>query len=353
MSLPRILFCLPLLAIFAVVCLPVMADEPATEATESAELTPTQVAELIKQLDDVNFNKRQTATRKLAQAGEQVIPALEEAAKGDSREVITRSIDILKKLMEGGAEAPAKAALERLAESDRPSTSQRARNALKPAEGEQPGGLQPFGQMFPGGGNVQGNIQIRVLGGPGAKKISIKNNNGNKQIEAEEGDKKIKISEEAGGKIKVEITQKNDQGKEETKKYEAKDAAELKKKHPEAHKEYEKYSKQGAGNVIIGGGGIQIMPGGRIQIQPGGMPRALPVPIQPAMPKEQAKKFEDAIKRMEKIAKEMENQGNEDRIKRLDEQIKRLQEMRKQLEDQMKELEEKKDEAEEAIPEKE
>jgi exonuclease VII small subunit len=346
MPLSRILFCLPLLAIPAVVCVPVMADEPAGEATKAAESTPDQITELIKQLDDANFNTRQTATRKLAQAGEQAIPALEKAAKGDSREVITRSIDVLKKLMEGGAEASAKAALERLAESDKPSTSQRAKNALKPAEGEQPGGLQPFGQIFPGGGNIQGNIQIRVVGGPGARKVSIKNNNGNKEIEAEEGGKKIKINEEAGGKIKVEITQKNDQGKEETKKYEAKNAAELKKNHPEAHKEYEKYSKQGAGNIIVGGGGIQIMPGGRIQIQPGGMPRAIPVPIQPAMPKDQAKKFEDAIKRMEKIAKEMENQGNEDRIKRLDEQIKRLQEMRKQLEDQVKNLEDKKEEAE-------
>lgn len=101
---------------------------------------------------------------------------------------------------------------------------------------------------------------------PNAKKVSVKEVNGVKEIEAEEDGRKVKINDDPNKGIKVEITESKD-GKETTKKYEAKSADELKKMHPDAHELYEKYNK---GNAII-----QIQVNGPIQIQA----REIQIPI--------------------------------------------------------------------------
>jgi exonuclease VII small subunit len=73
------------------------------------------------------------------------------------------------------------------------------------------------------------------------RRVTMTNNNGVKQIEAEEGNRKVKIKDDPNNGIEMEVTETKD-GKEATQKYQAKNAEELKKNHPEAHKIYEQYN---------------------------------------------------------------------------------------------------------------
>src|SRR2546426_468022 len=83
-------------------------------------------------------------------------------------------------------------------------------------------------------GQIQIQVQAGGVAGPGGfKRMHMKNVNGVKEIEVDDNGKKVKIVDDPNNGIKVEVTEKNKEGKEETKKYEAKNADELKKNHPE------------------------------------------------------------------------------------------------------------------------
>lgn len=210
---------------------------------------------MVKQLDSDKFAERQAAGDKLSEIGKPAIEALAEAAMGDGLEVTVRSIGILQKLLDSSHEATkeaAKGALEKIAKCDRPSAARRAQDALKSGQPVQ----IPAAQIIPGQ-IMPGVIQIAVAGG-GAQRISVRNVNGVKTVEAEEGDRKVKIVEDPNQGIQMELTTKKD-GKETTEKYTAKNAGDLKKKHPKAYEVYDKYSRQGgnfAVQVQIGGGGM-------------------------------------------------------------------------------------------------
>jgi WD40 repeat protein len=62
-----------------------------------------RIAQLIAQLDDDDFDKRQEASRELAKFGARAEGALREAARAASAEAMRRAEDLLKKLEEGGA----------------------------------------------------------------------------------------------------------------------------------------------------------------------------------------------------------------------------------------------------------
>jgi hypothetical protein len=116
----------------------------------------------------------------------------------------------------------------------------------------------------PGGINVPGGNL--VING-NARSVSISTSNGTKTIRVEEGGRKIQIVKNPNESINVKITEKKD-GKEVTKKYEAKNLDELKKKSPDAYQVYEDYANDagGAGNVIHLDGNLVIGNGGNIQI---------------------------------------------------------------------------------------
>jgi hypothetical protein len=99
------------------------------------------------------------------------------------------------------------------------------------------------------GAQIQINNIGAVRGLPGANRIHIRTANGDKEIEFEQGDKKTKIKAPAQGNIEVEITEKVN-GKETTRKIEAKDLDELKKKDEGAAKILEQFGSNK--------GGIQI-----------------------------------------------------------------------------------------------
>jgi len=233
------------------------AEEKAVDASAAAgapQASAEEIALLVKQLGSDKFAERQRASEKLGKIGKPAIEALVKAATGDSLEVTVRSIDLLGKMLESsdeGTRDSAKGALEKVAKSDRPTAAPRARDALKAIKDKQ----NQSRRVLPG------RIQIAAVAGGGGRRVSVRTVNGVKTIEAQEGDRKVKIVDDPKQGIKMEVTSKKN-GKETTEKYEAKDAAELKKKHPKAYEIYTKYAKQG-GNIVVQmqavGGNVQMV----------------------------------------------------------------------------------------------
>jgi len=240
----RTLPCVVVLALGASLSALAAQDKAAEKADQKAAApSAEEIAALVKQLDSDKFAERQAASDKLSQIGKPAIGAVAEAAAGDSLEATVRAIDILKKMLDSSdkpTQEEAKGAMEKIAKSDRPAAARRAEDALKDFQAKQ---QQQAPRFAPGA------IQIAVAAG-GARRVSVRNVNGVKTIEADEGNRKVKIVDDPNQGIKMEVTTKKDNGKESTEKYEAKNAEELKKKHPKAHEIYEKYSKQG-GNFMI------------------------------------------------------------------------------------------------------
>jgi hypothetical protein len=247
--------------------------EAKPEAADAKAASAAEIDKLMEQLDSNRFNERQAAQQKLAEIGKAAFPALEKGTQNVSREVAVRSLDILKGQFQGGDEgtkAAAKEVLERLSKNNDATLAKRAGEILDPPK--------PAAQVPPG--IVPGRIQIVGGAGGNFKKVSIKDVNGVKEIEAEENGKKVKINDDPAKGIKLEVTETKD-GKETTQKYEAKDAAELKTKHPEAHKLYEEYSKQPAGIQLRIGG----FPGGAVPPGFPGIPAIPGAPVRAKIPR--------------------------------------------------------------------
>jgi hypothetical protein len=222
------------------------ADEPSsTKGAEAPSVggAAAEIERLAAELDAPRFSERQSASEKLAALGAAALPALEKAAGGESLEVTTRAIELLKKLLdssEASTEADARQALQRLAKSDRPKASRLAQDVLKVKEQEDAAKAMQAAQFA----NRQQFGPIQIGPGINAQRVGIQNNNGGREINIEQGDRKIKIRDGKGQPIKIEITTKTN-GKDSTEKYEAKDVDELKKKHPEAYKFYQGWENQG------------------------------------------------------------------------------------------------------------
>lgn len=235
------------------------AAVPAVEqpAPQSGPPTAETIAQWIRDLDADKFDVRQRATEQLGKAGSAVIEPLVEAAGKGSLEVAMRAVTILKELFESSDTATrlaAKTALERLAASENKAVASRAEGVLKPAP--TPHQANRPGMFFPPlPGNLGGRIQIQ---GPGGNiqviQIQAGFNGGNvhRNVQVRENGRTIKISEDNNG-IKVSVTEPVG-GQDQTKTYEAKDAAELKQKHPEAHKLYEKHAAKAGPNIVVQGG---------------------------------------------------------------------------------------------------
>ena len=230
----------------------------------------TGIDRLVNQLDAPRFSERQSASEKLEALGAAALPALEKAAKGESLEVATRAIELLKKLLgssEASTRTDARQALQRLAKGARPKASRLADEALKSKEQEDATNAAQAMKF--------GAIGIQFAPGNNARRIRVQNNNGNREIDIEEGDRKIKINDGNGQPIKIEVTKKAANGKESTEKYEAKDVDELKKKHPEGYKIYQGWENQGNPLGLQVRGGINIM-----QVGPAAAPFQPPPDLQ-------------------------------------------------------------------------
>jgi len=232
-------------------------DDPAAEPPAAAEIHT-----LIEQLDADSFAERQSASEQLGRIGKPAIEALGKATGSESLEVLVRAIDILKGLMESDdadTQAAAKAALERVAETDRAAAARRAADALKAVEAKRAPAVQRFG----------GGLQIAVAGA-GAQRINVRTVNGVKTIEADEADRKVKIVDDPKEGIKMEVTSKKE-GKDVTEKYEVKDAEALKKQHPDAYKIYDKYKQMGGGGAFA----VQLQVGNVQRLAPAKRPNPI------------------------------------------------------------------------------
>jgi hypothetical protein len=317
--------------LFSILGLAFAADGLAEVLTAEADTAPEaaadgDIAKWIEQLDADQFSLRSEASRKLESAGKAAFPALTEAALGDSREATLRALDILRNHFGQGDEATkaaAKESLQKIADSNHAAASRRAKEILNPPA--QP--AIPGGPLIPGIQIVPQQIQIRInaIGGNQTRRVRI--DNGRKQIEVTDNDRRVKIVEDPTGSIEMEVTEKKD-GKETTEKYSAKNAEDLKKMHPEAFKVYDKYANQQ-------GGGIQIQ---AVQVQPGANP---PLPVPPVQPpgnlwrKQAAAQVQHARRLLEIAGKQLQRlkaQGAGD--EELDKTIKRLDDIREQLQEE-------------------
>ncbi|QDU26839.1 hypothetical protein ETAA8_19220 [Anatilimnocola aggregata] len=279
MSLPfrRLFFGLTLSCGFCCLTLPTGHAQEAAPPAADKPAAATDIAELIKQLDAEEFTARQDASQRLAAAGEQAVPALEKATSGESREASMRAFDILKNHFEKGAPAAkdaAKAALERLAKADLGSASRRASEILTPPQQPATPNANVRGFAGPVGLRIAVARAVAVGGAGGGITTSVKIENGVKTTEVKDKDRQVKIVDDPEKGLQLEVTETKD-GKSETKKYEAKNAEELKTKQPEAHKIYEQYAQK---DVAIKFGAIGV--GG---LAPAIAPRRI-VPALPAAP---------------------------------------------------------------------
>jgi hypothetical protein len=320
---------LSLVVLFAV-CLPRLwadAERPDSGASGDSQQSG-EIAGWIEQLDSNQFADRNDASRKLEAAGIPALAPLADAAVGGSREVTLRALDILRKHFQQGDEATktaAKAALEKVAASDHASASRRAKDILDPPK--PPPAAQAF-QIAPG----QIQIQINAVAGAQARRVRI--NNGVKQTEVTDGDRKVKIVENPNGSIQLEVTEKKN-GKETTQKYEAKNADDLKKNHPDGHKVYEQYGKQKGPAIQIRG--LQIQGGAVQPVQP------LPAPAanrNPAVRKLAASQLKHARQLIESSRKQLQLLKAASGDKKLEESLESLEKIGQKLEEEAKKLSE-------------
>ena len=288
----------------------------------AAPVSAADIEGLIQQMDADKFSARKSASDELTDMGAVAIPALKEATSSSSREVAMRAFSILERHLEDGdseTKELAKAALKDLSAGEG-QVARRAKEVLKPkAAPNQVAQIFGPGRIMIGAPAVA-RIQIRQAGGNG-RRIQVRVVNGVKDITVEENGQKVRIQDDPKNGIKLEVTEKKD-GKETTKKYEAKNAAELKKKHPDAYKIYEKHGKQN--------GGIQL----RVA-RP-----AIPVVPQPQRIAQirkthfdrMKKNLDDQIERIEKQAEQADGARKES-FKRMIESLKRH---RKTIEDMEK-----------------
>jgi hypothetical protein len=226
------------------------ADEPPTAAAD--------IARLVDQLEAPEFSQRQEASRKLTEAGRRAFEEIEKAAQSGTREAAIRAIEILKNHFSGGDEQSreaAKAALERLAKSENAAAAQRANLALNPPaepQGIPINAFQPA--MLPMMAPARIQIQMGNVGNRVVRRTSVRTINGQREIEHQDGDKITKVKDVPGGGIEAETTEKVN-GKDITRKVEAKDLDDLKKKDADAARIYEQYgtraARPGVANPIL------------------------------------------------------------------------------------------------------
>ena len=278
---------------------PAIHAEPVAAPDAAGETSEASIQKWIADLDSGDFKVREQATRALLEQGADAIEAVAKAATGESLEVTSRAIDILRQLMQredAETSAAAKKALERLAASEHRNAARRASAILNPPQPEAEQPLAPMGGVI----QIQ-NIQVRAGGGV---RIQVRENNGHRVVEATEGDRTVRIETSPQGQVKMKVTEKVD-GKDKITEYEAADAKELEKKHPEAAELVKKYSGQAAvGQVRINGANIQFGFGG-----PPGVPaprvRPMLVPQQALDQLQQAnRRLEESLERAKKLAEE-------------------------------------------------
>jgi hypothetical protein len=319
-QLPRRTLTTPIVTIQLLLACACLAGDPAGSPDMPSN---ERIARLIQQLDAGEFSARKEASRNLQQLGPAACPALAKAAVEGSREQRMRALEILGQHFQEGETATkqaAKQALEQIAASDHEASARRAKDILQPKK-EQPMIAVP--NIAPAQIQIQVEAIAGGIGGRGVQRIQVRN--GVRQMETDDGQRKVKIVEDPDKGIEVEITQKQD-GKETTEKFQAKNAEELAKKDPEIHRLYQNMQN-------VGGMRIQAVPGG---ILPGN-PLQQRIPLQaPDARRRTAIQMMQASRKMlaDSIQLLQQSKGQDDEAQKIEETIQRLKAVIKQIEEQ-------------------
>lgn len=208
-------------------------------------LEAAAIEELVAQLDHPQVAKQEEAKRKLLKAGKSAVPDLSMAALSDKKDLIEKSITLIKKLCESEDKATQEAArgtLKMLSKCNRPLTAQRAMVALNelgpdvfnPFDGWDKG-LNPFAMNQANGGSN--------------RSVSISSNNGKRMINVKEGNTETKIEDLDGGTISVRIN-----GGEKKVDLKVKNLEDLKAKSPDAYALYMQYGGPSRRDGAFGNG---------------------------------------------------------------------------------------------------
>ena len=211
-------------------------------------ITDVEISQLVEQLNADAFADRRTANRRLLEIGLPAIEQLSKAIQQGDREQSTRAMSILARFYNGPSQEARLAAQEaftELSESSNAALAARANAVLNPSV-ESP---RPIMKRVPAQvvAPQQGQFNFQFQFGNGAKmkggnvrRISTKVVNGVRDVTAKENGRTVKIHEEPGKKLTVEIKQ---DGK--TEKFEATDIDQLRKQNPKAARVYDEYSGNG------------------------------------------------------------------------------------------------------------
>ena len=225
-------------------------DSPPVPVEQSAPegISPEQLKEWIQNLSHQRFATRQTASRKLVEAGVPGMKAVAEAAKTDDLEVATRCLAVLTEGLNSNNEAVrniAKSALESLSKSENTSVAQKARLAL-----ETPRELPAIPDGLPPGAGQNRPAQM-------VRQIRFRDVNGVREITVVENRREIVIKDTKGKDISVTVTETIN-GKKLSETSTGKDADDLKNNSLQAYALYKRYTSPNAN------GGIKIQMGGNI-----------------------------------------------------------------------------------------
>ncbi|MBI5779879.1 MAG: PDZ domain-containing protein [Planctomycetes bacterium] len=167
----------------------IINNQPKESPKEESKVDVEQIKRLIRDLDADEITVRDKATEELKKIGKPALLLLEESAKSDSPEVAWRSKIIIN-------------AIKKAEQKSEPQPDDSASKKIGPT-------LKQFGNNF--------NITIRG---------------------ATPGTKSFAMSQDGSGKITVNITEYDKDGKQNTKTYEANSPEEFKQKYPEIAREY-------------------------------------------------------------------------------------------------------------------
>lgn len=297
------------------------------EQAGQTELASTEkIAELIRRLDADQFSERNAASRQLQQLGPAACPALADAAVNGSREQRNRALDILDQLVQEGqptAREAAQRALKGIASGDHEASARRAREILEPKQAPD---AVPVPNLAPAQIQIQMNAIAGGVGGRAVQRMKIQN--GVKQIETDDGQRKIKIVEDPNKGIQVEITEEKD-GEDRTEKFQVKDAKELAQRHPDAHAVYQRM--QNAGGIQIQGVPAGVPP---IPRHLGGPPHGLDLPRQLVN-----RMLQSSLTTLERSIQQLElSKGEGEEAEQIEASIKRLREIADQLKEEITQL---------------
>lgn len=169
----------------------------AQQADPPAPTREQRVAELVKQLGDAAFAKREAAQRELEAIGAPAIQALTEATKSSDPEVSTRASEALTRIRGGAGQqpAPARGAVpeerrgpqgEQPPAPPMPNPNELLEQMQRELEGQLPEELKPFLRLFRGG---QGEQQQPGQGGfgPNVREFRFNFGNGERQESSVDG----------------------------------------------------------------------------------------------------------------------------------------------------------------------